>query len=761
MRCSVLIVLLLCVVVCSSSRSVVIICMPSGSVVNSGRCILYNAQNDSIGSVSITNDGVVKLPDTGFESFEVNAVGFTSRLISIAQLTSDTIFVKPQIMLNEVEVTPDKVTDLGNRLSYRIPMSDLGRYTNLYQALNEIPHLTILPTGGAFYEGGSDIQFLLNGVETSVAELQTISKEDISNVDVYRNPPAKFALRGIATVIDVRTKSNLTGGNFGVNVDQAFYPIKGDNSLALYYNYRRSRFSLLYSGSNAHYNEYRLNEYLEYEFDGVTYKKTKEGKDSDSDYDLNNVTLSFQNNKANSYLYNLQIGLGWNRNRDKIYQNVTSNFKEFDAINFLKTDYNKYNIANYFEKQLGEDVRYGTILGNVNYQHFDTRYVSSYQEFSTEYEYQDLVNNYSAYKTRVDGVLAEIQYEFPKNRAGYFSIAAYNSYKRSEYVDNVMPFSQTTSTYGASASWNGKWKSIIWVVRMGVLANYTNTTMLEKSYNTLVPEPIVRLTWWPRQDFILHAEYKYSLDPPSIAQLSETDQWLDTRLVYHGNSLLKPSRNHSVFLQGVFNNSYLNASLRVGYNYSPNMLCSQYVTTDRYMLETIVNLDRYEEILGRLDVNVMPLGNNKLSFWNRVILSRVSGNNMYYSWNGNRFQWMSVLSLNLDKWTVLAYYQYPGQIADGQLIRPRAECWYFLAFFRPIKDLSLGLKLYMPFGKGFRESEHTVKDAPVYSERGVDIRDCVNYVALQLSWNVSFGRNNNRAHPKFGNADNDAGLLRK
>jgi len=711
--------------------------------------------------VSIANDGVAKLPDTGFESFEVNAVGFTSRLISIVQLTGDTIFVKPQIVLNEVEVTPDNVAELGYRLSYRIPMSDMGRYPNFYQALNEIPHLTILPSGGAFYEGGADIVFLLNGVESSVAELQTISKEDISNVDVYRNPPARFASRGIATVIDVRMKSNLTGGNFGVNVDQAFDPIRGDNSLALYYNYRRSRFSLLYSGSNAHHNEYRLNEYLEYEYDGVTYKKTKKGKDSDHDRDLNDVTLAFQNNKANSYLYNLQIGMGWNRTRDNVHQNVSSNFEDFDAINFLKTSYSKYNIANYFEKQLGEDVRYGTILGNVNYQHFDTRYVSSYQEFSPESVNQNLVNNHSAYKTRLDGVFTEIQYELPKSRAGYFSIAAYDTYKRSEYVDDVMPFSQTTNTYGASAVWIGNWKSIRWFVKMGVLANYTNTTMMEKSYNTFVPDPKVQLTWQPSQTFILRADYSYSLGVPSIAQLSETDQWLDTRLVYHGNSLLKPSKNHLVTLRGVFNNRYLYASMRIDYNYSPNMICSQYVTTDRYMLETIVNLDKYKEISGLLDLNVMPLGNNKLTFWSRVRLSRVSGDNMYYSWNGNRFQWMSMLSLNLDKWTVSAFYQYPGQIAEGQLIRPRPECWYLLAFFRPIKDLSLGLKLFMPFGKGFRESEHTVKDAPVYAEREVDIRDCVNYIALQLSWNVSFGRNNNKARPQFENGDSDSGLLRK
>lgn len=191
------------------------------------------------------------------------------------------------------------------------------------------------------------------------------------------------------------------------------------------------------------------------------------------------------------------------------------------------------------------------------------------------------------------------------------------------------------------------------------------------------------------------------------------------------------------------------------------MICSQYLPTDRYMLETIVNLDSYHEIKGMLDLTITPLGNSKLTFWNRIIAGDVSGKNSYYSWSGYRFQWMSALSLNLDKWTASAFYQYPGQVADGQLIRPRAQAWYAEVYYRPISNLSVGLKWFMPFGKGFKESEHTIKDAPVYSERHFDIMDGANYIAFELSWNMSFGRNQNRERPQLDKGDNDSGLLKK
>lgn len=719
----------LCIATVSYARDIMVIVNPPGIKVTSGTCILYGAHNDSVGSVRINDNGILSLPDSGFAKIMVDAEDCSPRLIEISVHSSDTIVLKPVSLLSEVVITPENVKDLGDRLSYHIPMSDMNRYPNFYQALNEIPHLTVLPSGGAFYEGGSDVKFLINGVETTRAELQTISKEDISRIELYRNPPARFAAQGIATVVDVRTKSKIHGGNFGMDVDQAFYPLKGYNSAAFYYNYRQSRFSLLYSGGNAHYDKYRQNEILSYRHDGVDYEKIKRGLDSKSDEDNNNLSLSFQNNREGSYLYNLQAGAAWNRLNENVRQSVTSNLGEYDAQNFLKSNYNKYNVANYFEKQLGENKRYGVILGNLNYQHFDTKYASSYREFSNDGK-SDAMDSHSAYKTNLDGVFGELQYELPKNKAGYLSLAVFDSYKHNSYVDAVTPFYKTTNTLGMNATWIGSWKQLRWYAVMGVSAYHISTSLLEKPYDMVLPSPRLQLTWRPRWAFQLIGGYSYTGSVPSIAQLSETEQWLDTRLVYHGNSLLSPYKEHSLYLQGNFNNRYAYASLRLGYINSPDMICSQYTATDRYMLETVVNLDRYEALTGQFDMTICPLGNNKLTFWNRVILAEVNGKNPQYSWKGHRFQWMSQLALNLDKWSFSAFYQYPGKIADGQLIRPRAECWYVMAYFRPMPNLSVGLKWFMPFGKGFRESEYTVKDAPVYAETGCDIRDGANYVSL-------------------------------
>ena len=67
----------------------------------------------------------------------------------------------------------------------------------------------------------------------------------------------------------------------------------------------------------------------------------------------------------------------------------------------------------------------------------------------------------------------------------------------------------------------------------------------------------------------------------------------------------------------------------------------------------------------------------------------------------------------------------------------------------------------MPFGKGFKESEHTVRSAPVHADTEVSIMDMNNLISFRLSYNFSFGKKKITARPEFENLDFDSGILRK
>ncbi|MDE6028059.1 MAG: hypothetical protein K2G23_08315 [Muribaculaceae bacterium] len=722
-------------------------------------CIGYTASNDSVGRWESNDRGVINIDEDNVNYFIASKHGYSQRLIRLESLpsTNAQVILSPETDLKEVVVTPKDVEEFDTHSSYRLSQKDMARYTNVLQSLNEIPHLTVLPNGGVFYEGNENVKILVDGVDASLQEVQTLSKEDIAKVNVYRNPPARFLSQGVESVIDIRLKSQIHGGNGGLELSQAFQSLKGENSAAMYYNYRQSRFYVLYSNENRHFRKHRQTDVLDYSFDGIRYSKRKEGLDSRSHLDNNGLNLSYQVNRPQDFLYNVKAGVDFDRNGGTYHQRVSQGEEPFLATNYLHTGFTKYTAGNYFEKNFGEES--GTLLSNVNFQHYTTKYSSAYSELrDDDGGFRD---SRSDYRTRLNSVFSELQYEFPANRLGYFSLSAYEVYKHSRYVDSYSPFYQTSNTLGAMGLWIGRKKRVSWVVSLGVDWLHSGSAALASPYNLCMPSSRINLSWRPTSRLRLALDYSYTGNTPSIAQLSETDQWLDTRLVYHGNSALKPYRTHHLGMSMNLSSKYVNLSMQNSLNISPDMICDMYTSTDSYMLQTLVNLSEYRYLGSRLDISVMPMGNHKLVFWNRVILADIKGSNREYSWHGYRFQWMSTLSLNLDHWTFQLYYQYPGKASEGQLVRPRAQCWSATAYYRPVSNLSVGLECFMPFGRGVKESEYTVKDAPVFSSNESRIMDYNNLISVKLSYNFSFGRNHNSARPQFTSGDNDSGILRK
>lgn len=724
------------------------------------QCTGYAENGDSVASWVSDTAGKTDIGTAeGVKHIVAAHPQYSDKVLFVSRLKDgvNTVVLLPAVALNEVVVTASDVEEFADHTSYRLSQADMARYPNVLQSLNVIPNATVLMNGSVFFEGDPNVKILIDGVDATIQDVQTLAKEDISRIDVYRTPPLRFLSQGVRAVLDVRLKSRLYGGNGGVDMTQSFYSLKGDNTASMYYNYRRSRFTLQYNNQNRHYRKFRRSETLDYEFDGVRYKKTKEGLDSKTHLDDNDLTLRYQINKPDNFLYNIKAGVGFDRNGENFLQKVKAGDESFLATNRLHTRYTKYIVGNYFEKNLGDNT--GTFLANINYQRYNTRYNSEYNELSES----DIAvtDSRSNYKTQFDAVFSEIQYQLPYKKWGMLSLSVFEAYKHSRYADAVNPFFQTVNSMGGSALWLGRKKSVSWFVMMGLNWYHTASSDLAKAHNLCLPSPLANISWRPSRSTSFSFRYSYSGNVPSIAQLSETNQWIDTKLVYHGNSTLRPYKTHTASLRFNWNTRYLNLSWYNYFNSSPDRICDMYTLSDGYMLQTLVNLSTYRSLGTQLDLSLMPLGNDKLVFWNRVILENLKGSNKEYSWDGYRIQWITSLSLNLEHWTAELFYQYPGKVVDGQLERPRAQCWSVTAMYRPNTNLSFGLEWFMPFGNGFKESERTVNSAPVHADTEYNVMDRNNMVSVKLSYNFSFGRNRNSARPQYDNGDDDSGILRK
>lgn len=728
----------------------------SGNPIPDVRCIGLTQEMDSVAIWFSNINGMVNIDKSDVAQILASHDGYSERLLTLATMPGDTVTLVSAVSLSEVTVTPDDVEEFDTHSSFRISQADFKRYSNVFQALNVIPNMTVLSNGALFYEGNRNVKLLIDGVDATRQEVQALSKEDIAKVDVYQTPPPRFIAQGVASVIDIRLKSKLHGGNVALDLTQAARPLVGENSVSLRYNYRNSRLALIYNNENKHYRNIRQSEFLEYDIDNVQYRKTKEGLDSKEDIDDNSVNISYQINKPNNFLYNVQASAGFDRNGSNMSQLVKTLGTEFPASNYLRKGFNKYTAGNYIEKNLGNGA---TLLGNIKFQHYSTSYESRYREYGGNSAV--LEDSHSKYRTGLNAILSEIQYECPKLKLGYLYLSAYETFHHSRYADTETPFFLENNITGATAMWIGSKRKFRWNVIMGVNWFYSASSRMERTQNLVIPTPRLSLSWRPKSGFQMAIDYSMSGRTPSIAQLSETNQWLDTRLVFHGNATLKPYRDHTAAIRFIFSSKFVDFSLRGSFESSKGRICDMYTQTEDYMLQTLVNLDKYRVWSSQADFTIKPLGNKKLTLWNRIIASDLNGSNSEYSWHGYRFQWMSTIALNLDKWTGELFYQYPGKIVEGQLERPRAQCWSATVLYRPVSNLSVGIEWFMPFGKGFKESEHTVNSAPVYADTEIFVRDRANMISLKLSYNFRFGRNRNSARPQYDNVSNDSGILTK
>lgn len=231
------------------------------------RCVGFTAQNDSIFYAVSRSNGIVNIPKGEVSRIVASHEGFRDKIIFMDKLVGDanTVIMLPPVALQEVVVTPKDVKEFATHTSYRISQKDMGRYPTVLQALNEIPNITVLSNGMLFFEGDENVKILIDGVDATTSEVQTLSKEDISKVDVYQIPPLRFIAQGVDAVLDIRLKSKIHGGNGAVDITQAFQSLKGDNMAALYYNFKQSRFSLRYNNENTHYRKSRQSEVLDYD----------------------------------------------------------------------------------------------------------------------------------------------------------------------------------------------------------------------------------------------------------------------------------------------------------------------------------------------------------------------------------------------------------------------------------------------------------------------------------------------------------------
>lgn len=723
----------------------------TASVMSKDSTILSMSVTDTLGYYVLE---VAKFP----AAIRIQSLGYQSKDTLVTHnpdCVVETVLNDDIYQLGSVTVTPEMMQHFDSHTSFRIPQIDLAKYTNFGQALNLIPFMMVTSSGNISYKGSSNVVILLNGVQTAWAEIQSLSKEDVNKVDVYENPPAQYALTGANSVINIITRKNLSGGNLSLNLKDSFYPVYGNNSFAAFYNYKQSRFSLIAKNSMAHYKKVQTDESLQYTFDEKIFSKQKEGYDSPQSRDNNSITMGYMTSSPNKFQFSANLSTAFYKNSREKSQNI--NYMEDYSVYGQQNIFNKYNkndLNLYFYK-IWNGGR--SLLVDVTGTLYDTEFKSDYKEWNWE---DETISSSSAYATNRQSLLSTMQYSIPA-RFGNWTIGIRNSYQFAKQNDNNGEISQKQNLMHGYAQLYGKKGMLSY--QFILAAKYLN---LKKQDITIWSKwyPIPSAKFWlrPKKNITFQLIYNYNADVPSVSLMSETEQWLDNFYVYKGNSNLQPYRSHQLSIATSISTQHINFALQGLYNYSPNAIVNHFKETSDYILQTYANLKSKKEAGGQIVIDYFPLKDKSLKIGTVGIYIHHHGTeNNGLSWNGYRYQLMGYVAYTLPKWELEAYYQYPGQTLDGQLVTPRAEVLRLDLAYKPMPNMSIGLQWNQPFMKGFVEGERTTETCLIKYISTSNIRDYSNMLCLKFSYNFSFGKQKKYTEQRVKNNDTDPGLLIK
>ncbi|WP_109437388.1 TonB-dependent receptor domain-containing protein [Aquimarina sp. AU119] len=543
--------------------------------------IIKDTQNTIVEGVITTENGVFKITDlkNGVFTLEVQYTGFSKYSIplSITDTTQKRLDLgiiqmnEDPTQLEEVVITGEQA-QVSLRLDKKVfnvskdLISQAGAATDV---LDNIPSVTVSPSGGISLRGNSNVNILINGRRSGLTEAQALEQlpaDTIDRVEVITNPSARYDAAGAAGIINIVLKKNKANG---INGQVRLVSGTPDDYRAIgSLNYKANKFNV-FANLGIRYTDYEglYTRNQETQNNGITnILNQRQNEDRHDDGRLIYLGADYYLNDKNTFTI-------------AFYRNET---KDTD-----KTDY----VYDYFTENLRDStlVTIGNSREKRNYNQFEFNYTKTFakerQKLTFDIQY-DFWESTKRWKIDIDKILPEItsildqrttttndnndfaaQIDFInpikekkqfETGVKYETRTVSNSFFAEELIDtnfvSIDPLDnsidydeQIFSTYAQFGNTSGKLSYL-----GGVRMEYTRVNIEDENsafsqtydYNRFFPS--VNLKYAFNEENTLQLNYSKRINRPRLWQLNPFFELIDFNRQSQGNPDLRP-----VFTDGI------------------------------------------------------------------------------------------------------------------------------------------------------------------------------------------------------------------
>ncbi|MEE9363165.1 MAG: TonB-dependent receptor [Cellulophaga sp.] len=615
----------------------------SGQALPFASVVLKNSQQELVQGVITDEDGLFNITEIPVGAFtvEVSYTGFgihtqTVEIKTKRQKSSlETIVLKEGTTnLSEVVVTGE-ISQVSLRLDkkvFRVGKDVLSQSTSVSEVLENVPSVTVDPSGTVRLRGSANVTILINGRRsglTSAQALEQLPSENVDRVEVITTPSARYEASGSAGIINIILKKNVKngltgriGGTVGTPADY-----RGTGSLS----YKTDKVNLFgtvgirytdYEGDYSRKQTSTRNGQTIYLDQVQDQHRHDDGKwyYFGADYylnDKNTITTAFYRNETEDtdvtdFIYEYtSTGIAVDSTL------VTDgNSKEHRSYNQLEMNYTKT-----FEKEdrkLTFDFQYDFWNSTMRWGVL-TRKIQPIQE--SLYNLQTISTNknndialQSDYVTPL-GVHSKLElgvkFENRHVKDGFVAQELVNAtYETMDGLDNNIKYDeQIIATYAQYGNKKGKFSYLLGLRMEATMTKIIGTEgNLNKKNDYVDLFPTLNLGYVFSENTNMGLNYSHRINRPSLWQLNPFSEIEDFNTRFYGDPTLKPAYTDIVELSLLRNSK--------GFTFNPSVYYSHTTNTTQWntvqnnegvFVNSIINLDMETRLGFEFSASYSPL----------------------------------------------------------------------------------------------------------------------------------------------------------
>lgn len=691
-------------------------------------------------------------------NLEVSMTGYSSTDVIIdagsKNVNIGTIYLDQGVTLDEVTVTGNQVVHSKGRTIVYPSSSDVrasSTSVSLFQKL-PLPGLQANPINRTLSVDGGAPVILINGVPSTMDDVNALQPKDIEKIEYSRFIPARYADSGKSGYVSIILKKRNDGGQFYAWGRSAVNTAFVDGNVRASYHQGPSQFTLLYNPSWRNYQQ--VYDDVTESLIGDDFKINLEEHDRNPfNYQYHAIRLKYDFSPSAKTLFSATFSVTPNTNKSRtIAHAIDSEQGEYDNNSvstnkaltpsldlFLHQDFNDKNSL---------EVQVVGTLSSSDYRR-DNNYI-----FADGTDASYIMN----VDSRRRSLISEVSYihnfsDKTSLSAGYQNTVSHskNTYLSSDYkpilTENnnyaYVRLGQSVGKFYFSLSTGAK---LFWI------KNDLNKRNFIRNISS------AQISWNISSKWNLQATFRYTPEIPSLSALTDYPQQTTPYLISNGNPDLKVAENFMYSVAADYTYKKFQASFRSNYFDIRNSVISdvQYLGDDKFMSQSI-NAKYQRQFQNDLWLSISDI----YGFGARLYVSLMNFWTAGANWNHKLTSFSGGISVwwNKGPFTVSYWREIPGTYLSGHY-KWKGENGDSLSFeWRPDKHWTVGASwMYMFDKKGTRYPSWDL--SPVNpATRDRYIKNNSNMVVLSVSYTTDFGSIFRSVRRNLNNSDNGSSLL--